>query len=226
MTAGGIESLGSWRYGNQRYGDGYTPIVYTHTASAMAVKYTIGSLAAKVQSQGLGTWLYGPSRYGEGLGIALYPKTNVLGITYTTSISKYAVPIGVSYTIQRPRTAPMLVYYLVTPPSQFTINGDGSIINPDQVSYVPIPVTARTLLASPILQGLKGITWSYAVLAWADFNRIAIHYNSKSPIVTIGYPDETGTWALRMAVMHPPVYGTMQTMYVYNASFSFSILPG
>lgn len=225
MSIGGIEPLGAWRYGDSRYGDGFTPIEYSH-ADSMGITYTIGSLVASIPIKGLGTFIYGSPRYGDNLGIALYPRINALGITYTISPSKYGAPMALTYTIQRPHTAPLLIYYLVSPPSQFSINGDSSIINPDQLSYVPIPVSARTLLASPILQGLKGVTWVYTVLAWSEFNRIIAHYNPASPIVMIGYPDEYGTWVQRSAVMHPPSYGQMQTMYVYNVSFSFSILPG
>jgi hypothetical protein len=223
--SGGIQQLGQWHLGDIRYGDEFTPTQFAH-AVTLPITYVIGSLTASTPTNGLGTWLYGTPRYGDGLAISLYPRINAMGVTYTIVASKYGAPLAITYTIQRAHTAPLLIYYLITPPSQFSINGDSSIINPDQMTYVPIPITARTLLAGYIAQGLKGVTWLYSVLAWSEFNRILAHYNPASPIVTIGYPDDNGTWVMRQAAMHPPVYGQMQTMFVYNASFSFSILPG
>ncbi len=190
----------------------------------MGITYTIGSLIARTVS-GLGTWIYGQPRYGDGLGISLLPRKQAMGITYSISPSKYAVAMGLTYTVQRPHTAPLLLYYLISQPSQFSINGDSSFVNPDQITPVPIPAVARTLLASPILQGMKVITWTWSVLAWSEWQKIIAHYNPNSPIVTIGYPDETGTWVMRQAVLHPPTYGQMQTMYVYAAALSFLILP-
>jgi hypothetical protein len=221
MTSGGPQALGAWRFGDQRLGDGFTPTQYSHTAS-MGITYTVGSLAGSTSA----LWILGVSRFGDGLGIAYYPRTNTLSLSYTASPSKYSVPMGVTYTIQRYHTSILMLYYLVAPPSRFSINGDSSIIRPDQMTPVLRPVVARTLLAAPVIQGFEGVTWTYSVLQWSEFNQIISHYNPNSPIVTIGFPDKTGTWVLRQAVFHPPVYGEMQTKLIYNVSLSFSILPG
>jgi hypothetical protein len=189
----------------------------------MGITYTSGSTAGSISSQAL--WILGISRFGDGLGIAYYPRSNALNISYTASPSQYSVSLGLTYTIQRPHTSIMMIYYLIAPPSRFSINGDSSIIRPDQMTPTPRPVVARTLLASPVLQGFESVTWTYTVLSWPELNQIISHYNPASPIVTIGFPDKTGAWVLRQAVFHPPVYGEMQTKLFHNVSFSFSLLP-
>src|SRR2546423_6220915 len=115
MTTGGIQSLGSWRFGDQRYGDELVPSQYAYT-QALAITYTIGSLTPSIPAGGLGTWIYGQPRYGNGLSISLLPRINAMGISYSISPSKYAAPIALTYTIQRPHTAPMLLYYLISQP--------------------------------------------------------------------------------------------------------------
>lgn len=218
--SGGPQPLGAWRLGDPRLGDESAPTQFTHTA-ALGVTYTIGSLVATLSP----LWILGVSRFGDGLGIAYYPRSNALNISYTASPSKYNVACGITYTIQRPHTSILMIYYLVSPPSRFSINGDSSIIRPDQMTPTPVPVVARTLLASPIQQGFEGVTWNYTVLQWSELNQILSHYNPNAPIVTIGFPDKTGAWVLRQAVFHPPIYGEMQTKLFHNVSLSFSLLP-
>lgn len=220
MTSGGPQPLGAWRFGDSRLGDGFAPTQYTHTTS-MGITYTSGSMAGTTSP----LWILGVSRFGDGLGIAYYPRNNALNLSYTASPSKYSVACGVTYTIQRYHTSILMIYYLVAPPSRFSINGDSSIIRPDQMTPTPRPVVARTLLASPVEQGFESVTWNYTVLSWPEFNQIISHYNPNSPIVTIGFPDKSGTWVLRQAVFHPPAYGEMQTKLIHNVSLSFSLLP-
>lgn len=217
-----LQPLGTEIYGGAQYGNGNELTQYHHTVS-LAISYAVGSTAGSSSTSAI--WLYGLSRFGDGLRISLLPKQNALGISYVITPSMYASPIPASYTIQRPNTVPLLAYYLITPPSRFSINGDGSIIRPDQINYALRPVTARTLLAGPILQGYETMTWTYSVLSWSEWNRIISHYSPASPVVTLVYPDATGTWAQRQATMHPPAYGTMQTFLIYNATLSFSIIP-
>jgi hypothetical protein len=215
-------TLAQGQIGQSRYGDGLVAPTFTHSAK-MGITYVIGSVAGTISTTGL-VAIFGQPRYGDELGISLLPRVNAMGLSYIIVASKYAVPMGLTYTIQRPHTAPMLIYYLIVPPSNFTINGDGSIINPDQMNYGPRPVVARSLLATPIEQGLDAVTWSWAILSWPEYKQIVSHYNPVSPIVTIGYIGEDGNWAQRQAVMHPPTYGHMETMLFYDTSILFSIL--
>lgn len=220
--SGGIAPFGQEIYGGSRPGDGSSVTQFQHT-NALAISYAIGSTGGSISAGAI--WTYGLSRFGDGLRVSLTPKKQALGISYTITPSKYAAPLAISYTIQKPNCAPLLIYYLISPPSAFSINGDGAIIRPDQINYGPRPIVGRTLLAAPLLQGYETMTWSYAVLAWSEFQRIIAHYNPNSPIVTLVYPDGTGTWVQRQVVMHPPVYGNMSTVLIYNVVFSFSILP-
>lgn len=170
----------------------------------------------------LGQLLYGQARYGDGSTVSLLPRLNALSISYVISPSKYTVPLGITYTVEYGNTTPLLIYYLITPPSNFAINGDGSIIRPDRITYTPRPVTARTLLGGPYLQGYRTVTWSYTVLQWTEFQQIISHYDPTNPVVTLTYPDETGTWVQRSVVMHPPQYGDMTNFIISNVILSFT----
>ena len=221
--AGGPQTLGIPPFGASRFGDESVVTTFAHTA-VMGLTYTIGSTAPSLSQSG--TSVYGLARFGDGLAVSIKPKKNAMGISYSITPSKHAQPMGVTYTVQKPNTAPMLIYYLVTPPSTIAINGDGSIKKPDRVTYTPRPVAGRTLIGGPLLQGYPLVTWSYTVLSWSDLQSFMKYYNPTNPIVTVIYPDETGTWIQRLGVMHPPTFGDMQTMLVTNVSISFSILPG
>jgi len=217
----GSQPVGLGQFGEPRFGDQLTIDQHSHSAN-IALSYTIGSLSGSISASAI--WKLGISRLGDGLGFSLLPRINALGVSYSISPSKYAVPLSLTYTVQRPHTAPLLIYYLVAPPSRFSINGDSSIVRPDRMTPGSRPVTARTLLASPIIQGFETVTWSYSTLLWAEFQQIIGHYDPTNPIVIIGFPDQSGSWVLRKAVFHPPAYGEMQTMLIYNVSLSFSIL--
>lgn len=215
-------TLAQGQFGQPRYGDEFVAPSFTHGKS-MGITYFVGSVAGLISTTGL-VAIFGQPRYGDELGISLLPRVNAMGISYSVTLSKYAVNMGITYKVQKPHTAPMLIYYLITPPSNFTINGDGSFINPDQMNYGPRPVVARSLLATPIEQGFDTVTWSWSVLSWPEYHQIISYYNPAAPIVTIGYFGQYGNWEQRQAVMHPPTYGHMETMLFYNTSLLFSIL--
>lgn len=166
----------------------------------------------------------GTTRLGDGLESTLRPHAIALALTYTVVISKYAVPLQITATVERRDVAPLLLYYLVTSPSDFAINGISSIVQPDHVTYTLRPVVGRTLIAGPLLQGVPMVVWNYAVLSVDEFNAIINLYNPQNPLVTITYPDENGTWLQKKAVMEPPSYGNRQTMFVFDLALSF-ILP-
>lgn len=219
---GGLQALGSEIYGGSRLGDGLEVTTFAHTG-IMGIAYTIGSTSGTTRTAG--TSVYGLARFGDGLAISISPKKNAMGISYTITPSQNAQPLGITYTIQKANTAPLLLYYLITPPTNFAINGDGFIKKPDRVTYTPRPVVSRTVIGGPILQGFPLLVWSYAILSWSDLQSFAKYYDPNNPIVTIIYPDETGTWVQRQAVMHPPSFGDMVTMLVTNVVLSFSVLP-
>lgn len=173
----------------------------------------------------IGLGLLGQSRYGDQSTVQLIPHRASLGLSYSITASKYSLGLGLSYTLQRPNTGPLLLYYLITPPSNFALNGDGSIIRPDQITYQPRTVAARTLLGGPLLQGYASMSWQYSVLQWSEFSQLVSFYNAANPVVRVTYPDEQGTWVQKSAVMHPPTYGTM-TMgkVVIGVSFTFTRL--
>jgi hypothetical protein len=173
----------------------------------------------------LGQNILGISRLGDDLTTLLYPRSNALALSYTLAPSQFALPLPITYTIQKPHVAPLLLYYLITPVTNFAINGDGSIIAPDRVTPVLPPVAGRTLTAAPLLQGFPQIAWQYTALSWSEWQALIAHYDPNNTVVTITYPDETGFWVQRQAVMHPPSYGEMSTVLILNATLSFSILP-
>lgn len=157
----------------------------------------------------LGSNLLGADRLGDLKNGASLGYAAPLSVTYTIAVSKYNSALPVTYTVQRSPSSSLLVYYIVTGPSSFTMSGDSYIVSPDQIVYTPRQVTARTLLGGPILQGYSSMTWTWSVLTWNEYQRIIGKYDPHNPVILIAYPDQTGTWQQRKAAMHPPVYGTM-----------------
>lgn len=166
----------------------------------------------------------GMSRCGDGLETTIRPRAFALTLTYTVVVSKYTVPLQITATIERRNVAPLLIYYQVTANQAFAINGTPLIVQPDQVTYALRPVIGRTLIAGPLLQGIPTVIWNYSVLQLDEFTAIIGFYNAQNPLVTIVYPDETGTWLQKKAVMQPPMFGNRQTMFVFNVSLTF-LLP-
>ena len=118
----------------------------------------------------------------------------------------------------------MMLYYTISPQEFISINGDSSIIAPDQITYTPRIVSNRTVVGTPQLQNYKTMTWAWSVLSVSEYSDLIAHYNPNNPIVTLVYPDETGTWVQRQAVIHPPSYGTQSTQFVNNVSMTFTRL--
>lgn len=173
----------------------------------------------------IGKHILGGARIGDGATAFRIGRSRSLALTYTISVSRYAVPLSLTYTIEKKNVAPLLLYYLITPPSSFAINGNGAIVRPDSITYTPRQVSARTLLGGPLLQGYTQMVWNYSVLQWAEFQTLVQYYNPQSPLVTLTYPDEHGTWVQRQVVMTPPTYGTMIAgQVVTGISFTFTRL--
>lgn len=193
--------------------------VTAHFAASMSSGGGSGSSAMP-----LGTMILGLSRLGDGLTLHLLPRSTALAITYTISQSKYAQALAITYTVERRNVAPLLLYYQIAPPSQFAINGNGLIVNPDHVTYTLRPVANRTLIGGPLLQGIPMITWNYATLQIDEYDTLIGLYNPQAPMVLLTYPDEYGTWQQKQAVMQPPSYGTRQTVVVSDVAFPF-LLP-
>ncbi len=170
----------------------------------------------------LGRGVFGMARLGDLSMTATRGHATPLGLSYVVSPSKYAKPLGVTYVIQKANTGICLLYYLITPPSNFAINGDGTIIAPDQVTYTPRPVVGRSLLANPLLQGYSTMTWTYSTLQLSEYNHLLSFYKSQSPKVLLTFPDNTGTWVQRNASMLPPSYGLLETVQVTNVSLVFT----
>lgn len=170
----------------------------------------------------LGRATFGMARLGDLSMTATRGHALPLGLSYVISPSKYAKPFGVTYVIQKANVGVCLLYYLITPPSNFAINGDGTIIAPDQVTYTPRPVVGRSLLANPLLQGYSTMTWAYSVLQLSEYNHLLSFYNAQSPKVLLTFPDNTGTWVQRNANMLPPAYGLLETVQVTNVSLVFT----
>lgn len=196
---------------------------YVLTPTKITAHYAASSSGGggSPMSTALGTRILGMARLGDGQALLIFPRSSALPVTYTVTLSKYGVPIAITYIVERRNVAPLLIYYQIAPPTQFAINGNGNIIKPDQVTYTLRPVANRTLLGGPLLQGIPSVTWNYAVLQIDEFDLLVSLYNPQAPLVTLTYPDETGTWRQVQAVMQPPTYGTRQTVVVYNVSFSF-----
>lgn len=172
----------------------------------------------------LGKGVLAQIRLGDGLATQVRPLTNAMGLSYTISSSQKAQSCPLTYSIQVGNVAPMLLYYLIAPGGAFAINGDATIVAPDVAQHVPRPVTARTLIAEPLLQGYKSMNWNYQVLQLAEYSQLLSYYNPQSPVVLLTYPDETGTWQQCEAVMHPPQYGSQKTLYYYDVVLTFTRL--
>ncbi len=170
----------------------------------------------------LGVGTLGMARLGDEQMTLSRGRTSVLGVSYSISVSLHAASVAVNYSVQKNNVTPLLVYYLISPLSVFSINGDATIIAPDQITYTPRPVTARTLLAGPILQGYKTMTWQWTTLQLSEWQHLASFYNAQSPGVTLTYPDETGTWVQRAVTMIPPQYGQQQTVVLEGMSMTFT----
>lgn len=170
----------------------------------------------------LGQGMLGQSRLGDGSTSARRGYTQALAVTYRASGSKYAAALGVTYRAQKANTAPLLVFYTAIPLSVFSINGDATIVAPDQVTYTPRPVAARTLFGQPLLQGYRTMTWTYSELRQAEWKYLVSFYNPASPQVLVTYLDEHGIWVQRQVEMLPPTYGTQQTVEVQGAQLSFT----
>lgn len=145
-----------------------------------------------------------------------------LATVYTITQAGNGAPLAVPYRIEGMGVAPILVYYLTVPPAGFTINGDSTIVSPDQVNYIPRPVTGRTLLAGPLLQGFRTMTWTWSVLQRPEAEHLFSFYDPQHPWVLLVYPDETGTWRQVRAAMLPPQYGAQETVSVTNVVLTFT----
>ena len=162
------------------------------------------------------------ARFGDLSSSGVRAYAYGLAVSYTVVPSQYAAPLHVTYRIEGPGVAPMLVYYLVVPPTGFTINGDATIVSPDMVNYIPRPVTGRTLLAEPLLQGFRTMTWTWSVLRESEAEHLFSFYDPQNPWVILVYPDETGTWRQVRAAMLPPQYGVRETVSVTNVVLTFT----
>jgi|SRR4029077_1880191 len=172
----------------------------------------------------LGQGMMGSERYGDGLSTGIRPLTQVLGLTYTATQSQYGAAIGLTYSAQAPNVGILQLYFQVTPAQDFAINGDTTIVSPDQVTYTPIPVVARTLLANPIIQGYKVMIWTYTLLQLPEAQYLLSFYNPTSPLVVLTYPNDDGIWVQRRASMLPPGQGNRETVEVEDFSLSFLLL--
>ncbi len=170
----------------------------------------------------LGAGTLGMARQGDEQMTSVRGHTAALPISYSICISLHAASVALTYTIERNNVAQLLCYYLISPTGAFSINGDATIIAPDQITYTPRPVAQRTLLAGAVLQGFKSMTWQYSTLQLAEWMHLVSYYNPQSPTVTLTYPDETGTWVQRQAQMLPPNYGQQETVVLSGASFTFT----
>ena len=170
-----------------------------------------------------GSAVLAQARPGDGQLLAGRPLAAALAMSYQIGSIQRQVALAVSYTIERKNVAPLLVYYQIVPPSVFLLAGQPLPVQPDHVSYAPAPVVGRTLLGGPLLQGYKQMAWSYSVLPWKLYSQMLALYNPQQPLIAACYPDENGTWVQRTIVMHPPSYGTQQTVLVYDVTFTFLI---
>jgi hypothetical protein len=171
----------------------------------------------------LGNGVLAQARLGDESMVTTRGLSVGLPISYTVSISKYGAGLPLSYTVQRSPNNPLLLYYVISPTSAFAINGDSTIISPDRITYSPRPVTARTLLAEPIIQGYRVMNWQYSTIEPDKWAHLVSYYNPQQPVVTLTYPDDRGSWAQTQARMLPPVWGSWETMLVSGASLSFVI---
>ena len=171
----------------------------------------------------LGHGVLAQARLGDESMVATRGLVASLSLSYTITFSKYAVALPLTYTVQRSPNNPLLLYYVISPTSAFAINGDSTIIAPDRITYTPRPVSARTLLAEPIIQGYRVMNWLYSAIEPQNWSYLVAYYNQQSPVVTLTYPDDRGNWAQTQARMLPPSWGSWETMLVSGASLSFVI---
>lgn len=174
----------------------------------------------------LGTGSLGQVRIGDKSMAGVLPRSTALGLTFTVSESKYNLPLGLTYTAQANNVAILQLYFLATPPQGFSINGDTTIVTPDQVTIAPRPVVGRTLFANPLLQGYQIMTWTYTLLQQAEAQHLISFYNPASPQVTLVYINDEGTWVQRRATMVPPNLGNLETVAVEGFALQFLLLPG
>lgn len=172
--------------------------------------------------QTLGSFALGMARLGDDEQVLSRQRTSVLSTSATLSSSKYALGLATSATIQRNHIAQVLTYCLVTTQGSFSLNGDTTIVAPDQVTYTPRAITGRTLLAQPLLQGYKTMQWYYSTIEPQEWQKLVSFYNPQSPTVTVTYLDENGIWVQRQAELLPPNYGQQQTVVVSGAFLTFT----
>jgi hypothetical protein len=172
-----------------------------------------------------GLGVLGRERFGDQQAGGTLPRSTAMGLSFTVAASKYSVPMGLTYTLQANNVAILQLYYLIAPPTQFAINGDASIISPDQVTYTPRQVAARDLLGNPLFGGYAGVTWTYTLLQQVEAQYLLAFYNPVSPVVTLTYPSEDGLWVQRRASMLPPNYGSWETISVTGLTLTFLLLP-
>jgi hypothetical protein len=171
----------------------------------------------------LGHGVFGQARYGDENMVATRGLTIALPLSYTISPSKYAVALPLSYTVQHSPSNPFLLYYVIAPTGAFAINGDSTIISPDRITYAPRPVTGRTLLAEPIIQGYKVMNWVYSTIEPDKWAYLVAYYNPQNPTVLLTFPSDRGFWEQKNVRMLPPTWGSWETMLVSGASLAFVI---
>ena len=171
----------------------------------------------------LGQGLLGEVRPGDELQNGILLRAAALSLTADIAASQHSAAIIISGRISLTDAAPLLLFALLLPGGAFAINGDSSIIAPDQVNYIPRGVAARTLLGGPILQGFPQVVWTYSTIMRSEFAAILKYYNPQSPAVTLTYPDQGGTWVQRRAIMRPPTYGTQWTVSISGLVLTFII---
>lgn len=173
-----------------------------------------------------GKGLLGQVRYGDELAGGVLPRSAALGLSYSIATSKYSVAMGLTYTVQVANVGILQLYYQITPATAFALNGDASIVAPDQVTYTPRQVYAHDLLASPLFGGFAGVTWTYSTILPQEAQHLLSFYDPTNPVVLLTYPSEDGIWIQRQATMIPPNYGSRETVTVQGLVLSFLILPG
>jgi hypothetical protein len=171
-----------------------------------------------------GQALLAQSRFGDGQEpTAIRPLTLAIPLYYTISVSQYGFAMALTYTIQGPNNAALLLYYLICPAvNAYSINGDTGIVAPDSIVITPRAVLGHSMAATPILQGFETMTWTYSTLLIDEFARIIQYYNPQNPVVTLVFLDDHGTWVQRSAVMQPPAYGEQSTVALSGVTLTFT----
>lgn len=170
----------------------------------------------------LGQGVFGQARLGDEQNTNVFPRRNALGITYTIVQSQHSTSLALSYTLQRNLRAPLVLYYLIGPTLAFAINGDTTIVAPDQITYTPRPVTNYALSGQPLLQGFKTMAWTWTTIQEPEAMHLLSFYDPQNPQVLLSYPDETGTWVQRQVFMLPPNYGAQETVSVTGLVLTFT----